>query len=312
MLIAQAKQISLVDYMSKIGSKVIISRQNGNDLWYLSPIRNESYPSFHINVERNVFFDCATGEGGNDVINLARYCLKNASVSEALQHLDSMFVVGGYTPIVFNKSKIYNNHNDIQNVYIKDMDLHFDWHFQYLKLRKISNEIGKYYLRNVKFKNVTTDKIRYALGFKNNKGGWELRHFMEKDNAYQKSSIQPKSMTFIKGNDSSIIDIFEGFSDFLPYQSNYGNGNILPQNSTIILNSLSFHKQARELIEKRLLNENMFESKIIEVRTFFDNHKPGYDAHNYFVPLSNLCKVTAMNNMYNTSEDLGQYIMDNF
>ena len=308
MNIEQAKTIRLTDYMSKIGFTPIFAKHGGNDLWYIAPIRNETEPSFHIHVAGNLWYDQGEGTGGKDVVSLAQYYLRNATVSEALSHLDELFYYGSFIPYV--KKEIIKA-DEIKNIYIKDMSIHFDWHYKYLQDRRISKEVGLKYLRNVQYKNTTSNKIRYGLGFKNSIGGWELRHYMEADNTYQKSSIVPKGMTFIQGVDNTIVDIFEGFSDFLPYLTNCSKNGLIPDHSTIVLNSLSFHRQAAQKMITRL---KAVDNTIIEVRTFFDNHSPGYDAANYIKEALNIVPVSviSMNDIYKGCEDLGAWVIENF
>src|SRR5690606_10948797 len=60
------------------------------DSWYLSPIRNERTASFHVNIERNVWFDFGEGIGG-DSITLVQKVLEfqgqSHSVSDSLKWL---------------------------------------------------------------------------------------------------------------------------------------------------------------------------------------------------------------------------------
>ena len=58
-----AKQIDLVDYLASLGHQP--QKVNNQDYWYLSPLRDEKTPSFKINRKLNVWYDHATGKGGN-------------------------------------------------------------------------------------------------------------------------------------------------------------------------------------------------------------------------------------------------------
>ena len=90
--------------------------------------------------------------------------------------------------------------------------------------------------------NADKDKIYRAIGFKNNAGGYELR------NEYFKGSSSPKYVTYLD-NKANNITVFEGFFDFMSYQSmNQNQEQYLT--SFLILNSLSFFERSLLLMEK--------------------------------------------------------------
>lgn len=51
----EAKQIRIADYLQSLGYTPI--RQQGNNLWYKSPLREESNASFKVNTELNQWYD---------------------------------------------------------------------------------------------------------------------------------------------------------------------------------------------------------------------------------------------------------------
>ena len=63
MTIDEAKQINIADYLHSLGHDPV--RQQGHNLWYKSPFRDERVPSFKVNTGRNLWYDFALGEGGN-------------------------------------------------------------------------------------------------------------------------------------------------------------------------------------------------------------------------------------------------------
>ena len=71
--IQTAKQIKIADFLHSLGYSPSNSR--GINLWYKSPLREETEPSFKVNTERNQWYDFAIGKGGN-IIALAQelYC----------------------------------------------------------------------------------------------------------------------------------------------------------------------------------------------------------------------------------------------
>lgn len=110
---------------------------------------------------------------------------------------------------------------------------------RYLKQRKIEKNIADEYCYEVEFSNGSNDKTYIAIGFKNNAGGYELR------NEYFKGSSSPKYITYVD-NSADKITVFEGFFDFLSYQTIHQTQQQemidLPvrQANFLVLNSLSF------------------------------------------------------------------------
>ena len=61
--IQTAKQIRIADYLHSLGYSPV--KQQGINLWYKSPLREETEASFKVNTERNQWYDFALGKGGN-------------------------------------------------------------------------------------------------------------------------------------------------------------------------------------------------------------------------------------------------------
>ena len=59
--IQTAKQISIAEYLHSLGYSPV--RRQGGNLWYKSPLREETEASFKVNTERNLWYDFATGKG---------------------------------------------------------------------------------------------------------------------------------------------------------------------------------------------------------------------------------------------------------
>ncbi len=55
MNIETAKQINLADYLHSLGYSPV--KQQGINLWYKSPLREETEASFKVNTERNQWYD---------------------------------------------------------------------------------------------------------------------------------------------------------------------------------------------------------------------------------------------------------------
>ena len=70
MNIETAKQINLADYLHSLGYSPV--KQQGINLWYKSPLREETEASFKVNTERNLWYDFGLGKGGG-IIELAAH-----------------------------------------------------------------------------------------------------------------------------------------------------------------------------------------------------------------------------------------------
>lgn len=90
--------------------------------------------------------------------------------------------------------------------------------------RQINIELAREFLHEVHFQN--KQKKQYAIGFKNDKGGFELR------NKFLKIATSPKWITTIPGTETK--NIFEGFMDFLSAITYF---NCKPKETIIVLNS---------------------------------------------------------------------------
>ena len=55
--IQTAKQIKIADFLHSLGYSPV--KQQGINLWYKSPLREETEPSFKVNTERNQWYDFA-------------------------------------------------------------------------------------------------------------------------------------------------------------------------------------------------------------------------------------------------------------
>lgn len=68
MNIQEVKNIRIADYLQSLGYTPV--KQQGNSLWYKSPLREEKDASFKVNTELNKWYDFGLGKGGN-IIALA-------------------------------------------------------------------------------------------------------------------------------------------------------------------------------------------------------------------------------------------------
>jgi hypothetical protein len=111
---------------------------------------------------------------------------------------------------------------------------------RYIKQRRISEDVANTWCREVVFD--LNDKLYTAIGFRNDKGGFELR------NPWFKGSSSPKTFTSIVSG-SKDASVFEGFFDFLSYQTIHQNQPSVSIDF-LILNSTSFFEKSRLFMEQ--------------------------------------------------------------
>jgi DNA primase len=237
---ASANATDLVDYLSSLGHQP--AKIRNNDYWYLSPLRDESEPSFKVNRAKNVWFDHGIGCGGKAIDFVMHYF--NCPITEALNRI-SLFHRQNL-PGSVKKSEDSTSISDVQNLEgaikiisldepITDAKL-----LNYLEKRKILVETANAYCKQASY--ALYDKTYTALGFKNTAGGYELR------SEYFKGSTAPKYVTYFD-NKANKITVFEGFFDFLTHQSIHQKEGQHMTNF-LILNSLSFFERSLLLMEK--------------------------------------------------------------
>ncbi len=250
----QANQMDMVDYLNATGYQP--KKIRGNNYWYLSPLRNEKEPSFKVDRNKNVWYDHGLGKGGQMVDFVMEF--HDTNVSVALQKIVSFqeqksFKNNIVGTLLQSQDRVLFNEADVTEKAIKiiaakqpiqDLAL-----CRYLMQRRIDKSAADAYCHEVHFTNSSNEKIYRAIGFKNNAGGYELR------NEYFKGSSSPKYVSYID-NKAKNISVFEGFFDFISYQSIYKNQqsnlNDLPERQTnfLVLNSLAFFERSLLLMEK--------------------------------------------------------------
>ena len=243
----QVNQIDMVEYLSRLGFQA--EKNNGKDYWYLSPLRDEKEPSFKVNKPKNVWYDHGQGKGGK-LVDFAMLFFR-CTVSELLQKFPLFQQQNPSKNIAidppFHLHKVDKNipidatETAIRIIAAKQPIANPSL-CRYLESRKIDKEIADKYCYEVLFAMNDKERAYHAIGFKNTEAGYELR------NEYFKGSSSPKAVTFFDNNNSKSITIFEGFFDFLTYQSI--NKNQLTETNFLVLNSLSFFQKQTNLMEK--------------------------------------------------------------
>uniref|UniRef100_UPI004057018F toprim domain-containing protein n=1 Tax=Alistipes sp. TaxID=1872444 RepID=UPI004057018F len=255
------KATPIADYVRTYGHDVA-GRRNIVAFW-----RGECNASVSIDHVKNVWYDHGTGEGGS-VLDLVMR-VEGCDFAEACRKLERFSFHRSYTPIARNEEPRESG------IVIDDVkELQHPALLEYLEERCIPVEIARKYCKQVHYHLRHTPGKRYfAIGFPNDKGGWELR------NRFFKGATN-KATTYIQNYGSALI-IFEGFMDFLSYLAMpEGVLPSTPKADYLILNSVANSDKAVELHNR--IREQMEEYEV-EGKPFYkvfyacDNDLAGKD-----------------------------------
>lgn len=294
MNIDEAKRIPLSLIFEKLGLYPV--KQSEKDSWYYAFWRNEKTASLHVNLKTNQWYDFGEGVGG-DAVNLACLHLKNTNehdtVADALRWLSNMTVSNFNQRFIASAVENEPYWQLIKSEPLKNITL-----LRYLDKRGIDRQLANEVITECYVRNTDNSKKVFALGFKNEDGGWELR------NAYFKSCVAPKTITFIRGKDhkSRNIHLFEGFMDFLTVLT-INKGPL--KDDAIILNSLSCLSAAIPYMQNYGYHA---------AYTWMDNDKAGRNATSQ---LAEFFKTEAdllhkpLNKVYASHKDVNAWHMSN-
>lgn len=209
------------------------TRETEKEAWFLSPLRSETQASFKICKKLNRWYDHGQGIGGN-VIDLVCQ-INQCSVTSALELI---------------KEQIENSFFLHRQPILKGKELEADQPITILKIKKVTHPALVQYLQSRKISIGTAIKIikevhyqfkgknYFAVGLKNDSGGWELR------NRYLKNSSSPKDITMIKNGCSKLI-ITEGMFDLLSLKEL--NKNLASEYDFLVMNSIGFLEKVKEI-----------------------------------------------------------------
>jgi len=216
----EAKSINIVNFLHSVGFTPV--KENTLDAWYLSPFRNENTASFKVNLVKNVWYDFGTGRGGN-ILDLLT-SLYQVDISGALKILSKNGISNVFS---FHQQKIEKPIPAPSIVLVSASRLNRDVLLAYLSKRKIDQNIGRKYCAEVNY--MLYERKYYSIGFKNDRGGYELR------NSFYKACISPKTITTLTLKNTTELSLFEGFFDFLSFMVYYNYSEI--PHDIVVLNS---------------------------------------------------------------------------
>jgi len=225
--------------------------ENNYYCMFQSPFRKENEPSFKVDTEKNLWFDFGESCGGTLIDFIIKYY--KCTYLQAIEKIKSL---KPNENDFFSFHSQNSNHKTTSNIEIKHIQpLQNKALIQYLSLRKIPFHLAKNYISEVYYK--TTNKQYFAIAFKNNSDGYELRNGFKTPKFPDgfKGSIHPKDITTIGIKNSHAINIFEGFMDYLTALQFFKTDK--PNQTTIILNSTTNINKTLSII-KQYKTVNLF------------------------------------------------------
>ena len=283
--LSRIKRYPIVEYLERKGIKPV--RKTPTYAMYRSPLRAETYPSFKVDTEKNLWIDYGEGRGGS-IIDLCMR-MEGYTLSEAIRRLGQNAPDDGtYSSlndfVPNNPQPVMVANGARRLIEISDtLPPHFQ---EYLtKVRCINLEKAMPFLKCISYE--VRSRRYQAIGFANLSGGYELR-----DDKTFKGTIAPKDITPIFTDRAEPVCIFEGFMDFLSFLSMKEEIT----NHCLVMNSVS--NVARTI---RYLNDR----HLTHIRAFLDNDDAGKRATNDFIRAG--FKVEDMSVHYRNFKDLNEY-----
>jgi len=289
---ADARQLDLVDYLNMLGYQP--QKVRGTDYWYLSPLRDEKTPSFKVNRQKKIWFDHGLGKGG-DIIDFGTLHFK-CTVTDFLKRLtpadlkqNLSFHPPGLLNITPHPGAGEKKENNAGKIIITATQALQDGRLLgYLESRCIPMDIADKYCKEVDFS--LYGKVKTAIGFANDTGGYELR------SVDFKGSSSPKSPTTMEVG-SSQIAVFEGFFDFLSFHV-IAREISDEKTNFLVLNSLAFFYKSREIMEKHQ-----------QVNLYLDRNKMGIECTDQAIEWDK-AKYIDRSKLYRHGQDLNQWLIE--
>lgn len=272
--------ISIVDFLERIGYQP--KRIKGNQYWYYSPFRDENEASFKVDIIRNQWFDFGSWQGGSLVdLGVLYYDCEVKDFLRMVREDNLLRLQVRNKKLQYEQGEI----NDHKLEILSERELSSYMLYEYLKERAIPLPLARKFCKEISYQ--VADRKYFAIGFRNNSGGYELR------NKIIKISSSPKDITtFENGNDRCAI--FEGFFDFLSYLV-LNEETAITAMDFIVLNTISFIKKALKITPRYK-----------EVLLFLDNDNAGQNCSREL--LATAVNFKDESSLYKDYNDLNDYL----
>ncbi|WP_286816158.1 toprim domain-containing protein [Bacteroides sp. Phil13] len=286
MNIQEVKNIRIADYLQSLGYTPV--KQQGNSLWYKSPLREEKDASFKVNTELNRWYDFGLGKGGN-IIALAEELYATDYVPYLLNKIAER--VPHIRPVSFS---FRQQASEPSFQHLEVGELAHPALLRYLQERGINSDLARLECKELHF--IHNGKPYFAIGFPNVAGGFEVR------NRFFKGCIAPKDISHIRqqGEPREKCLVFEGFMDYLSFltlrMKNCPTMPDLDRQDYVILNSTVNVPKAIDVLYP-------YE----RIHCMLDNDKAGYEATRA-IELEYSYRVRDFSGNYRGYSDLNDYL----
>lgn len=281
----QVNQLELVSVLASLGHSPVKTRRN--DQWYYSPLHPDNTPSFKVNSAKNTWYDFGLGKGGT-VVDLV-CTLYHCDITTALTKIRSLST---NPDLSFPRQKTVPDQEE-NGIIIQSVKERISAPalLSYLQFRHINPSIAAKYCNEVFYQ--VRDCTYRAIGFKNNSGGYELR------SPDFKGSSSPKFVTYLN-RESNRVAVFEGFFDFLSYETLIQKRGLKLAGSIpniLVLNSLSFFTRSLLLMEKHQ-----------QIHLYLDNDTAGQKCTRELQQRTD--KIIDERRLYKGCKDLNEWLVD--
>ena len=285
------KNISIRLFLARRGIQPKYER-NGYGM-YLSPLREERTPSFKVDYVQNLWYDFGLGEGGTLLTLVMR--LERCDSREAIRRLqngEKRNAGVSLSPDIYERPVAGGASSAVRPAAVpalrilSDAPLRHPALVGYLASRGIVPSVAAAFCREVRYE--VNGRAFFAVGFRNDAGGWELR------SERFKGGSSPKHITTFDNRSDTVI-AFEGFMDFLAY--------------------LSLKYPERLRIDAAVLNSVVnlpkavpFISRHPVIHAFFDNDEAGRKTTADLLRLCPRSEIIDQSHFYRGHKDVNDYL----
>lgn len=281
MNIQEVKNIRIADYLQSLGYTPV--KQQGNSLWYKSPLREEKDASFKVNTELNKWYDFGLGKGGN-IIDLAAELYQSNDLCYLMRCIADSYPVPSVPTVA---SSFAPRHSAPSVEQFEVVPLEHRALVAYLQERGIPAHIAKANCKEAHYS--FNGKPYFAVAFENVNNGWELR------NRYFKGCRGRKDISYLpwaRDGPATECAMFEGFIDYLSALTL----GIVSGTDAIILNSVVNVNKVMPYLKN-----------YITINCYLDNDTAGQTA---FTKLTAIYGSTVIDRsmLYSEFNDLNEYL----
>lgn len=238
------------DYLAARGIRP--AKDRGYYSLYHSPLREDRTPSMKVDYDKNLWIDYGAGEGGTLIDLVMR--MERCDAGEAMRRLEQR--ISGTPAFSFHgDSNLVSSHRESAIAIEKVRPLENPALLAYLTERGINLDTARVHCSEVHYR--VAGKSYFAVGFRNDAEGWELR------NRYFKGCTS-KAPTTRRGDYPTCL-VFEGFMDYLSFLTLKRTPN--PPHNIVVLNSVTLLAKAVPFIAS---HERVY--------TYLDNDEAGRKA----------------------------------